>query len=247
MPPPAPARSRRVVGDSDRVAEDDGGSERQYAGMPPEVRRQQRRERLLEATLDLVGTGGVASLTVGAVCARAGLSKRYFYESFTTTDELVAAALERSLECVLDAVDPVNVTADTSVEDMVRAAVSGLLRAMDDPRAARLYLESPAVPAAAAARDATVEATVDQLLQHIVGDSRATEPQARLTAHLLISGSTHVIALWLRGDLHMDREEFIDTLVRVGAQGADQLNEPPHRRDEAPMTTESPAPGGCSA
>ncbi len=238
MPTPDPARSQGAVGDADRVA-DDAGGERRYAGMPPDARRQRRRERLLEATLDLVGNGGVANLSVGAICSSAGLSKRYFYESFTTTDELVAAALERTLECVFDAVDPVNVTADTSVEDLVRAAMSGVLRAMDDPRAARLYLESSAVPAAAAARDATVEATVDRLLHHIVGASRATEPRARLTAHLLISGSTHVIALWLRGDLHMDREEFIDTLVRVGAQGALQLNEPPDACHEAPMTAES--------
>ena len=37
---------------------------------------------LIEAALDVVGARGLAGLTMTAVCARARLTERYFYESF---------------------------------------------------------------------------------------------------------------------------------------------------------------------
>ena len=49
---------------------------------------------LLEAGLELMGTEGAAAATMRATCRQAGLTERYFYESFETRDDLVVAVLE---------------------------------------------------------------------------------------------------------------------------------------------------------
>jgi len=55
-----------------------------------------RRSRLLAAGLELFGTQGYLRTTIDQVCAEAGLTKRYFYESFRSCEDLLGA-LVRSL------------------------------------------------------------------------------------------------------------------------------------------------------
>ena len=55
----------------------------------------QRRRRLLDAGLDLLGgRADPSELTVRAICRQAGLAARYFYESFADKDDLVAAVFD---------------------------------------------------------------------------------------------------------------------------------------------------------
>src|SRR5947209_20090513 len=64
---------------------------RPYGGVSADDRRAERRRRLLDAGLELFGTKGIAATTIADVCEQAGLTKRYFYESFATIDELAGA------------------------------------------------------------------------------------------------------------------------------------------------------------
>ncbi len=72
----------------------DGGVVRPYRGIPADARVAERRARLLAAALDEIAGGGVAALSVRAICARAGLTRRYFYESFGDLDALLLAAFD---------------------------------------------------------------------------------------------------------------------------------------------------------
>ena len=56
----------------------------------------QRRRRLLDAGLDLLGASeqDPAELTVRAICGKAALGVRYFYESFTDKDDFVGAVFD---------------------------------------------------------------------------------------------------------------------------------------------------------
>jgi AcrR family transcriptional regulator len=51
------------------------------------------RQRILDATGELVATGGVAAATPAAIAARAGAGKMSLYRHFAGKDELVAEAL----------------------------------------------------------------------------------------------------------------------------------------------------------
>lgn len=60
-----------------------------YAGKAASDRQAERREKLLAAGIKLIGSQGFAATSIDAVCAEAGLTKRYFYESFSNSEELL--------------------------------------------------------------------------------------------------------------------------------------------------------------
>ncbi|OGB03931.1 MAG: hypothetical protein A3G29_16475 [Burkholderiales bacterium RIFCSPLOWO2_12_FULL_64_99] len=55
---------------------------RPYGGVKAEARRQERMQRLLAAGLEVFGHHGYHHTTVRNICDAAGLTERYFYESF---------------------------------------------------------------------------------------------------------------------------------------------------------------------
>src|SRR6202035_2219353 len=79
---------------------------RPYRGVSATDRRQQRRQRLIDAGLQLFGTLGVAGVGIVDVCAEAGLTKRYFYENFASIDTLADAVFEYVTGNLVAAVAP---------------------------------------------------------------------------------------------------------------------------------------------
>lgn len=63
-----------------------------YAGKEASTRQRERKEKLLSAGIKLIGREGYASTSIDAVCKEAGLTKRYFYESFANGDALLIEA-----------------------------------------------------------------------------------------------------------------------------------------------------------
>jgi AcrR family transcriptional regulator len=116
---------------------------RRYGGKTAQQRRAERRERLMDAGLQLFGTQGFAATTIEALCAGARLNPRYFYEGFPTREALLGAVYERHVATVARAVvaalgqapaDPL-----ARLEVGLRAFLDGTLA---DPRAARInYFE----------------------------------------------------------------------------------------------------------
>ncbi len=194
---------------------------RPYNGLAADARREQRRSRLVAAAVDLVGDVGVRGLTVGEVARRAGVSKRYFYESFDSLDTLVGAALRTVFDAVGRTIDAADLDDGSSSAELVDVAVRAALDALDDPRTSRLYLEAGSTPAGLAERDRATQAFVDQMLAHVVDDP--ADPDAQLLGHLVVAGVTHVVTLWLRGELELDRDGLVRRLTDVGLLAAHQL------------------------
>uniref|UniRef100_UPI0024563456 TetR/AcrR family transcriptional regulator n=1 Tax=Nocardia brasiliensis TaxID=37326 RepID=UPI0024563456 len=110
-----------------------------YRGTSTAERREDRRRRLIDAALDIVGTQGLSALTVRGVCEQAKVGPRFFYEAFPDLDVLAAelllevqeAALERARAAIAD-------TAGTPA-DRIRAGVAALIiEVTDDPRRAQI-------------------------------------------------------------------------------------------------------------
>lgn len=72
-------------------------NERRYRGQGREERRAERRVRLVEAGLRVFGEVGFHGATVKAICAEAGLTERYFYESFSNSEDLLCAVYEQHM------------------------------------------------------------------------------------------------------------------------------------------------------
>ncbi|WP_051470976.1 TetR/AcrR family transcriptional regulator [Patulibacter minatonensis] len=120
---------------------DDTGGGRRYGGRSTEERRAERRARLLDAALDVVGTRGWAEATMTEICRVAGLTERYFYESFRTREALYGALLDdldRELRAAaFDAIAAGALEPVARVEVATRAIV-GLY--VGDPRRGRAAL-----------------------------------------------------------------------------------------------------------
>jgi AcrR family transcriptional regulator len=64
---------------------------RRYGGLDAAERRRERQKKLVDAGLEIFGRKGYHLSTVRDVCTEAGLTERYFYESFRTLGELFDA------------------------------------------------------------------------------------------------------------------------------------------------------------
>ena len=96
---------------------------RPYRGISAAERRADRRRRLLDGGLDVLAEVGVAGLTMTAVCARAGLTERYFYESFRDRDGLLRALSDQLADEVTEAIRRAIATAPRDLFAVSRAAI----------------------------------------------------------------------------------------------------------------------------
>lgn len=117
---------------------------RRYGGVDATERRRERQRKLIEAGLAVFGERGYHLSTVRDICSQAGLTERYFYESFKTLGELfdaVYASLRGDLQQRVMA----SIIAQGLVRPDPMAMGEGSLRAWyvflnEDPRRARILL-----------------------------------------------------------------------------------------------------------
>jgi AcrR family transcriptional regulator len=72
---------------------------------PREVVWESQRGRLLAAMAEVVGTKGYGPVAVADAIARAGVSRKTFYEHFDNKEECFLAAYDAGVEAMLDAID----------------------------------------------------------------------------------------------------------------------------------------------
>ena len=114
---------------------------RRYRGASLPQRRAERRARLVQAGIEAFGTRGYHAVTVRDLCAAAGLTERYFYESFGDREQLFSAVYEH-LNAQLQ--QKIAAAVAGAGADPERGARSGLRayfeQTRDDPRGARIML-----------------------------------------------------------------------------------------------------------
>jgi AcrR family transcriptional regulator len=120
-----------------------------WRGRSPAQRSATRRQQLLEAGLGVFGTIGWRQSTVRGICVAAGLSERYFYESFPSRDELLLAVYEdlneREFEmfslATRDLLDGVASPDDETLMGVLHEVLHAWFGTFaDDPRVARVRL-----------------------------------------------------------------------------------------------------------
>jgi AcrR family transcriptional regulator len=192
---------------------------RPYAGIGARERVAGRRERLLDAAVSLFGTQGYAATGVKALCREAGLTDRYFYESFRDKAELFTAAFERAAGELMTrvAVTVAQVPPDPAAQ--ARAAVECFVRALaDDPRTARLlFVEAASVGGEvkhevrrSLRRFADLVAAAAKA--HVAG-ADVPDRVVTMAALSLVGGMAHVVLEWLDGDLDASVDELVDYFV----------------------------------
>ncbi|MBC7305053.1 MAG: TetR/AcrR family transcriptional regulator, partial [Nocardia sp.] len=115
---------------------DDG---RRYRGAAPGQRQQDRRARLIEAATDAFGIDGYRNTTVTTICAAAGVGKRYFYESFSDSEDLLLEVYRETAARMIEAIHTGLRDADVDVDAQARIALTAYFQLiLDDPRVPRI-------------------------------------------------------------------------------------------------------------
>jgi AcrR family transcriptional regulator len=127
-------------------------SVRRYSGRSVDEWKAARRERLLEAAVELFGTDGYTATSVERLCTQAKVSTRHFYHEFQNKEAVLLAVHAEVIEvAVRNTGEALALTIDAPVRDRMNAAVDALLRTMmaDLRRAQISFVEvvgaSPAV------------------------------------------------------------------------------------------------------
>lgn len=201
-----------------------------YRGATAAQRREERRRRLMDAALDIIGTQGWSNTTLRGVCEHARVGPRFFYESFPDLDALAAAVHD---ELVQEAVQLTLAAVAAAPDDLpakARAGVSTIISAFtDDPRRARVvFAEAHGSEMLMRRRfDAmrtiadVVSAQAEELL-----DLPAGSEHVRLAFSLLFTGGVaEMILVWLDGGLDVDHEQLVDMCIEFLLSNARTLPE----------------------
>src|SRR5712691_7879839 len=111
----------------------DSSLTRPYRGVAAADRVAARRAALIDAALEVFAADGWAALSARRVSEQAGLTRRYFYESFDDIDDLIAAAFERISSEARDAVRAAVADGAAPLPDLVKRAVSAALDVLAVP------------------------------------------------------------------------------------------------------------------
>jgi AcrR family transcriptional regulator len=190
---------------------------RPYGGVTAEQRRATRRAALMEAALDLFAEDGSRAVSKRAVCARARLNDRYFYEHFTDSDALLEAIVRDLTAEGLRTVTAATSNAAPDIRSQVHATADAALDFLTaDSRRGQLLLRSHTSEVLQHARlDSTraISKAMAAMIRDPLGAAAARELDTDLAAFALVSGAMEVIAGWLRGDFDTSREHLADIVA----------------------------------
>lgn len=209
-----------IVPPYDPVASNDATPQgrSRWNGLLPKERKCKRRSILIEAAFVLLAAEGMAGTTVRAVCARARLNPRYFYESFSDLDDLLVSLYD-DVYCQLRRRTD-DALAGAQDEDVaLRASVDATVRfiAEDRRRGCVLYSAGLGNEALNVRRTETGMALVDLEQRDRSGrDGEAHDEHiGRLGAAVTVGGFSELLVAWLDGRVELSVEELIDDATEV--------------------------------
>jgi AcrR family transcriptional regulator len=182
--------------------------------MSAEQREQERRTRLIDAAIELIGTRGATAATVTAVCALSRVTSRYFYQHFSDREGLLRAVYRQVYssmqEAVVDAISQTDVTPAELAYDPLRALVDMIEQ---DRRLARIvFVESSSEPILRELRSELVAGFAELVLHEarlhfMIADSAVGV--AHLASTLGVGGLFEVFRRWVDGELDFTSEDLV--------------------------------------
>jgi len=188
---------------------------RAYRGVSPEERRAQRRSKLIAAAIAVYGKRGYRQATVKAVCEEAGLTERYFYESFANSEDLLITSYRSVTYKVFGDIAAAGQSAGRARGERARAMLRAYFGALQrDPQSARVFLvEIRGVSRAVdQAFDASLQAIGDEIARHAAPGAADDE----LLRAGVIGGVMHIALRWIDQGYQPPLDSVVETALRLG-------------------------------
>ncbi|MGA8850746.1 MAG: TetR/AcrR family transcriptional regulator [Aeromicrobium sp.] len=193
--------------------------ERTYRGVSAAERTAQRRRQLLDATLDIWGDASRPKVTMTGVCQHAGLTERYFYESFTHLDEALLAVLEEIAEEIELRTIAALAESGGDPSDRARASIATFVQILtEDPRKGRAAIvEAAALESTRAHRSQLLRRFARMSAREarkLYGPQAWGEPEGVFAATMFVGGVAQLVASWIEGTLPATPEAIIEAAAR---------------------------------
>jgi AcrR family transcriptional regulator len=201
---------------------------RRYGGRTAEERRAERREQLVRAGVQLIGTVGFGNTSIRAVLRESGLAERYFYESFDSLATLLVAVHEHVHLQVVAQVRAATEAAGADTEARARAGLLAFVQTItSDPRWVKIKLAELGGSEGQGMADFRRRAH-DEYAELFVLYGPAQKTNARgLQPHALalavVAGVESLLDSWAAGQLHMTLDQLIDHSVVIIKGTASEL------------------------
>jgi AcrR family transcriptional regulator len=186
---------------------------RRWRGVDPDARTAARRQCLVEAAVDVLSEEGLTGTTVRAVCSRANLHSRYFYESFESIDALLVAVFddlsERFLGEITAAADAAGEDPRARLRRAVRTAAEIVVR--ETPLIRILAVETTANANLNRRRIKVlhdIAAMIEKDAYRLYGPPPPGERIGTISARFLAAGLSDLLVAWADGELEGDAEQL---------------------------------------
>ncbi|TQM32168.1 TetR/AcrR family transcriptional regulator [Nocardia bhagyanarayanae] len=194
---------------------------RNWRGLAPAERIATRRTQLVEAATELMATAGASEISMRGVCRQAGLTERYFYESFPNLDTLLTTVLETVVvgarDHLLDALTEAPIEREAMFRHVVAAFTDYLTE--DRRRGRIMFVESQSTPVLAQRGDELIELFTAPIAMTIgAGDYREPGPDhldSVLNANAIFGALAYLYRPWLDGTIDVPRERFDEHAARL--------------------------------
>lgn len=192
-----------------------------WGGRTATQRRTERRRRLIDAATDIWCESGWAAVTMRGVCSRAGLTDRYFYESFADRDALLAAIWDDLLDEIGGTVgDILDAGVDRPGLEVFGTVVETVVDkvAADPRRAPILFGTHSGSDALEQRRHAMVLRMTEVILAGTLPrvDPRLDREQLRRSILMGVGGFIELVTQWRAGEIPGDARVVIDQTVHFG-------------------------------
>ena len=192
---------------------------RVWGARTADERRAERRERIIRAAIVVYGRHGYHRTSVKAVCVEAGLTERYFYESFNNNEDLLRQCFlvvdddlfRKTRAAVQEALDQ-GASNQAGPPDWIARARAALLVYLElirnNPDKARVFLIEMASVSPAA--EALVLERLDRfgaLLMEVLGaDPRFARRPPPLLLRGVVGGGLYLVRAWAMSGFAEDIE-----------------------------------------
>ncbi|MDM7490856.1 helix-turn-helix domain-containing protein [Rhodococcus sp. CSLK01-03] len=192
---------------------------RQYRGKSAEQRTADRREQLLKAGLTVFGREGGDRATMTAICQEAGLTERYFYESFSGRDELLVCVVERIADEIRERALAALAESERGPEERARAAIAAFVAVLtDDPRKGRVAVveSTGSEPVRVRRRELLRQfaGLVAVESRELWGDRALQPPHDQIAALLFVGGLAELTTAWLGGEIDVTPDQIVEAATR---------------------------------
>ncbi len=183
--------------------------------MSQDERRAQRRGQLIGAAIEVYGERGYRQATVKAVCEAAGLTERYFYESFANSEDLLIASYNAVTYSVFGEIRAAAEGAGPTYVDKGRAMLHAYFAALQrEPRSARVFLVE--IRGVSRAVDKAFDASLRAIGAEIgrLSGAATVDPDPLLQAGV-VGGVMHIALRWIEDGYTPGIESVTESAMRL--------------------------------